>query len=64
MGDYVNSRLGNLMTYTIAIIVSLLSVTLILGTVLDWFGVKLLGGREQQERTSPLAGLQGTRNPA
>jgi Mn2+/Fe2+ NRAMP family transporter len=44
MGDYVNSRLGNLMTYTIAIIVSLLSVTLILGTVLDWFGVKLLGG--------------------
>ena len=44
MGDYVNGRLSNLMTYTIAIIVSLLSVTLILGTVLDWFGVKLLGG--------------------
>ena len=44
MGDYVNSRLGNVMTYTIAMIVSLLSVTLILSTVLDWFDVKLLGG--------------------
>jgi Mn2+/Fe2+ NRAMP family transporter len=41
MGRYVNRGLYNLLAWSIAIIVSLLSVTLISITVLGWFGVAL-----------------------
>lgn len=43
MGNYVNGPVRNVMTYTIAIVVSLLSLSLIAITVLDWCGVKLGG---------------------
>ncbi len=43
MGNYVNGPIRNVMTYTIAIVVSLLSLALIVITVLGWFGVELGG---------------------
>jgi NRAMP (natural resistance-associated macrophage protein)-like metal ion transporter len=43
MGEYVNGRLHNLLAWSIAIIVSLLSLSLIVITVLGWFGVNLGG---------------------
>ncbi len=39
MGDYINSRLRNLLAWAITIVVGLLSLTLIAITVLGWFGV-------------------------
>jgi Mn2+/Fe2+ NRAMP family transporter len=39
MGSHVNGRLHNLLAWTIAIVVSLLSLTLIAITVLGWFEV-------------------------
>ena len=41
MGDHVNRGLYNVLAWAIAIIVSLLSLTLIAITVLGWFGVNL-----------------------
>lgn len=41
MGEHVNSRVHNVFAYGIAIIVSLLSLSLIVITVLSWFGVTL-----------------------
>jgi Mn2+/Fe2+ NRAMP family transporter len=41
MGSYVNRGLYNLLAWSIAIIVSLLSLALIAITVLGWFGVNL-----------------------
>lgn len=41
MGDYVNRPLFNTIAYGVAIVVSLLSVSLIILTVLGWFGVTL-----------------------
>ena len=41
MGRYVNRGLYNLLAWSIAIIVGLLSLTLIAITLLGWFGVKL-----------------------
>ncbi|HRF12690.1 MAG: Divalent metal cation transporter MntH [Candidatus Accumulibacter phosphatis] len=43
MGSYVNGKAYNLLAWTIAIVVSLLSLSLIVLTVLDWCGVKLGG---------------------
>lgn len=40
MGRYVNRKAYNLAAWTIAIVVSLLSLTLIVLTVLDWVGIK------------------------
>jgi Mn2+/Fe2+ NRAMP family transporter len=41
MGEYVNGRLHNLLAWAIAVIVSLLSLSLIAITMLGWFGVNL-----------------------
>lgn len=41
MGEYVNGRIYNLFAWGIAIIVSLLSLSLIVLTVLGWFGITL-----------------------
>jgi Mn2+/Fe2+ NRAMP family transporter len=41
MGEHVNSRLHNILAYGIAIIITLLSLTLIIITVLGWFGIQL-----------------------
>lgn len=41
MGSYVNGRLYNVLAWTIACVVSLLSLILIVLTVLDWFGVSI-----------------------
>jgi Mn2+/Fe2+ NRAMP family transporter len=43
MGSHFNGRLHNILAWTIAIVVSLLSLALILITVLGWFGVDLGG---------------------
>ena len=43
MGGYVNGRLHNLVAWTNALVVSLLSLTLIALTVLGWFGINLGG---------------------
>ena len=43
MGDYVNSRLRNSFAWTIAVVVSLLSLALISSTALGWFGISLWG---------------------
>lgn len=42
MGNHVNGRLYNLVAWAVAIIVTLLSLTLIMTTVLGWFGIKFL----------------------
>jgi Mn2+/Fe2+ NRAMP family transporter len=41
MGNYVNRGIYNVMAWIVAIVVSLLSLTLIVITVLGWFGIKL-----------------------
>jgi hypothetical protein len=41
MGSYINRGLYGALAWVIAIVVSLLSVTLITITVLGWFGVAL-----------------------
>ncbi len=41
MGEHVNSRPYNLLAWAITIIVGLLSLSLIIITVLGWFGVQL-----------------------
>ncbi|GAB4204231.1 MAG: Nramp family divalent metal transporter [Roseiflexaceae bacterium] len=41
MGPHVNGRIHNLIAWSIAIIVSLLSLALIIITVLGWFGISL-----------------------
>ncbi|MCM8595603.1 Nramp family divalent metal transporter [Accumulibacter sp.] len=43
MGSHVNGKAHNLLAWTIAIVVSLLSLSLIILTVLEWCGVKLGG---------------------
>jgi Mn2+/Fe2+ NRAMP family transporter len=40
MGDYINRGLYNTLAWAIAVLVSLLSLTLIVITVLGWFGVR------------------------
>jgi Mn2+/Fe2+ NRAMP family transporter len=40
MGNYVNRGLYNVMAWIVAIVVSLLSLTLIVITVLGWFGIR------------------------
>jgi Mn2+/Fe2+ NRAMP family transporter len=39
MGDHVNRGVNNILAWTIAVVVSLLSLTLIAMTVLGWFGI-------------------------
>ncbi len=41
MGEYVNGRIYNIIAWLVTITVTLLSLTLILTTVLGWFGIKL-----------------------
>ena len=41
MGEYVNGRIHNIIAWIVAIIVTVLSLTLILTTVLEWFGISL-----------------------
>lgn len=43
MGNFVNGRAYNILSWAIAIVVSLLSLTLIVITVLDWCGIKMGG---------------------
>lgn len=43
MGEYVNHKVYNIFAWAIAIVVSVLSLTLIVITVLGWFGVSLSG---------------------
>jgi Mn2+/Fe2+ NRAMP family transporter len=43
MGEHVNSRPYNLLAWTITIVVALLSLSLIIITVLGWFGLSLGG---------------------
>lgn len=42
-GSYVSGKAYNLLAWTIAIVISLLSLSLIVLTVLDWCGVKIGG---------------------
>jgi len=43
MGSHVNGPIRNLMTYSVAIVVSVLSLILIVITVLGWLGVDVGG---------------------
>jgi Mn2+/Fe2+ NRAMP family transporter len=40
MGNYVNRGIYNVMAWIVAIVVSMLSLTLIVITVLGWFGIR------------------------
>lgn len=44
MGEHVNGRIYNIIAWIVVIIVTLLSLTLILTTVLEWFGISLFAG--------------------